>query len=183
MSTAEEERPDTEQAEEDDVTHVDSERNSLLTTTPTLRPTLLLMGLTALIGIIIGGYLSTNPTLVAGDSELTGLLWNVTLLFIILILVRLMVRLLILTRTTYSIRDDALNREFTLLLSHKNREVPIQEVRGLELTQSRIQRIFGFGTIRLLTGGTNQSLGFVKFEDIPNPKEVQSNIRELLRQR
>lgn len=57
--------------------------------------------------------------------------------------------------------------------------MPIRQLRGHEHSQSRIQTLLGYGTIRMLTGGTNQSLGFVEFEDLPDPELVRQYIRQL----
>lgn len=151
-------------------------------TTPTLRPTLLLLGLSLLFGFVIIGYLITNPTFVAGDEQLTQIVTAASILLLIIIVVRLLIRLFVLSRTNYIIRTDVLRREFSLFLRHWSREVPVRRIRGHEYSQNRIQTILGFGTVRMLTGGTNQSLGFVEFEDVPEPEKVEKYIQELTSQ-
>lgn len=149
-------------------------------TTPALKPTLLLIGLTVLVGSVSVGYLVANPQTIAGNAGLTELVWNAIGILVTLVLLRLVIRLYILSRTTYIVESDVLRREFTLLYRHHAREIPITQLRGHEFNQNRTQRLLGFGTIRLLTGGTNQSLGFLKFDDIPNPGIIRNLIRSLI---
>jgi len=151
----------------------------LLQTTPTLRPTLLLMGMSIVVGFAAIGFLLRNPTTVGGDAQLTELVRNAIAVLLLLILIRLTIRIFVLRRTRYVIREDVLRREYTLLYRHWAREVPIRQLRGHEYSQSRIQTLLGYGTIRMLTGGTNQSLGFVEFEDVPDPELVRQYIRQL----
>lgn len=151
----------------------------LLQTTPTLRPTLLLMGVNIVVGFAAIGFLLLNPTTVGGDAQLTELVTIAIVVLLLLILIRLMIRIFVLRRTRYVIREDVLRREYTLLYRHRAREVPVRQLRGHEYSQSRIQTMLGYGTIRMLTGGTNQSLGFVEFEDVPDPELVRQYIRQL----
>lgn len=149
-------------------------------TTPALKPTLLLMGLTVLVGTVTVGYLVSNPRTIAGNPGLTELVWNAIGVLCMLLLVRLTLRLYLLSRTRYVVDSDVLRREFSLLYRHHAREIPITQLRGHEFSQNRIQRLLGFGTVRLLTGGTNQSLGFLEFEDLPDPVVVRDLIRALI---
>jgi len=156
-----------------------SDGEPIYRTTPTLRPTLIFLGVTLLLGLSSIGYLFLNPTLVGGDEQLTELVQTAIGVLLLLIVVRLLIRLFILRKTKYIIRTDVLRREFTFLFRHWSREVPIRQLRGHEFSQNRIQTLLGFGTIRMLTGGTNQSLGFVEFEDVPRPGVVREHIQEL----
>lgn len=155
----------------------------LYRTTPTLRPTLIFLGASLFVGLAVVGYLFWNPTAVAGDEQLTGIVRVAVALLLVLIVVRLLIRLFVLRRTTYIVRSGALQREFRLLFRHRAREVPVHQVRGHEYSQNRIQALLGYGTIRMLTGGTNQSLGFVEFEDVPNPGLVREHVQELVARR
>lgn len=148
-------------------------------TTPTLRPTLIFIALSLFVGVVSLGYLAVNPETVAGDAQLTELVMIAIAVLLGLILLRLFIRILILRRTQYVIRSDRLERKFTLLMRHRSREVPVRQLRGHEYTQNRIQALLGYGTVRMLTGGTNQSLGFVEFEDIPNPDTVRQHVQRI----
>lgn len=149
-------------------------------TTPALKPTMLLIALTLFVGTVTVGYLVANPETVAGDPGLTELVWNAVGVLVVLLLIRLVLRLYLLSRTTYVVDVDAVRREFSLLYRHESREVPLAQLRGHEFSQNRIQRLLGFGTVRMLTGGTNRSLGFVEFEDLPRPTRVRDLLRELV---
>lgn len=149
-------------------------------TTPALKPTLLLVALTVGVGAAVVGYLVANPETVAGDPGLTELVWNAVGVLVVLLLIRLVLRLYVLSRTTYVVDSDALRREFSLLYRHESREVPTGRLRGHEFEQSRVQRLLGYGTVRVLTGGTNRSLGFLEFEDVPEPARVRDLLRALV---
>lgn len=149
-------------------------------TTPALKPTLLLISLTLFVGTVAVGYLVANPETVAGDPGLTELVWNAVGVLAVLLLVRLVLRLYLLSRTRYVIDSDAVRREFSLLYRHESREIPLAQLRGHEFSQNRVQRLLGYGTVRMLTGGTNRSLGFVEFEDLPQPARVRNLLRELV---
>lgn len=149
-------------------------------TTPALKPTLLLIALTVVVGAASVGYLVANPETVAGDPGLTELVWNAIGVLVVLLLVRFTLRLYLLSRTTYVVDSDALRREFSLLYRHESREVPMTQLRGHEFSQNRIQRLLGYGTVRVLTGGTNRSLGFLEFEDLPKPARVRDLLRALV---
>lgn len=152
-------------------------------TTPALKPTLLLIGLTVGLGAVSVGYLVTNPTAVGGDAGLTELVWNALGVLVMLVLIRLVLRLYILSRTTYVVDSGSLRREFSLMYRRRAREIPMSQLRGHEFSQSRVQRLLGYGTVRVLTGGTNQSLGFVEFEDLPEPAQVRDLVRSLIEER
>lgn len=149
-------------------------------TTPALKPTLLLIALTVTVGTAGVGYLVANPETVAGDPGLTELVWNAVGVLVVLLLVRFVLRLYVLSRTTYVVDSDALRREFSLLYRHESREIPMAQLRGHEFSQSRTQRLLGYGTVRILTGGTNRSLGFLEFENLPEPARVRNLLRALV---
>jgi|GEM_PF-5703900 len=69
----------------------------------------------------------------------------------------------------YTLTETGIRYEFTLWFRHRSREIPFARVRGHELRQDRIQRLFRVGSVSILTGGTNASLRFVEFSNVPNP--------------
>lgn len=148
-------------------------------TTPTIKPTLVAMGLTLLAGVAVEGYLMSNPEVVGGRETMEILLYVVAFLLVVA-LIRSLVRMLILERTTYVVTDQVIHREYRLLFRHVSREVPLDQLRAHELRRNRIQTLMGFGTIRFLTGGTNESLGFVAFENLLEPETVRDILRRLL---
>lgn len=148
-------------------------------TTPTIKPTLILMGLTFVVGMLIEVYLLNNPEAVGGRDAMEVLLYVVAFLLAVSLL-RFLVRMLVLERTTYQITDEVVRREYKLLFRHLSREVPLDQLKAHELRRNRIQALLGYGTVRFLTGGTNESLGFVEFENLIEPVEVRGIIRDIL---
>ncbi|WP_143704836.1 PH domain-containing protein [Haloquadratum walsbyi] len=67
-----------------------------------------------------------------------------------------------------------------MILRYNSRKAPIDELRGFEYSQDSIQTLLGYGSIRLLTGGTNQSLGFLVFENLPNAGKARNHIEDLI---
>lgn len=150
----------------------------ILETTPTIKPTLIAAGLTILVGLAVELYLLGNPQTVGGRDTMEILLYVIGAL-LVLALFRFLVRMLILERTTYQITTDTVRREYRLLYRLEAREIPLERLRAHELSKSRIQSLLGYGTIQFLTGGTNESLGFIQFENVVNPQEIQSKVREV----
>ncbi|ARS89097.1 PH domain-containing protein [Natrarchaeobaculum aegyptiacum] len=150
-------------------------------TRPTIRPALVWIGLTVLIGGTIAVALFQN-VLGLEDPELSSILGWVVVFVVAIVVARFLVRIYILTRTQYLVTDDAIRYEFTLWFRRRSRDVPFTQVRGHELDQNRVQRTFGVGTVAVLTGGTNASLGYLEFHNVPNPGRVRSIIRERTRE-
>lgn len=148
-------------------------------TTPTIKPTLLLMGITLLVGLGIESYLLQNPEAVGGEDVAEILLYIVAFVLIVAT-VRFLVRMVILERTTYQVSDEVVRRHYQLLMRHRSREIPLAHVRAHELSRNRVQSLFGYGTVRFLTGGTNESLGFVRFENLIAPEELRDVVRDVL---
>lgn len=162
----------------EEITRADRE---LLRTNPTLRPTVILLVLVGLIGGGIVWFLLRNPELVFGDETFTELVTAAVAVLTVLIIIRLIIRLIVLRRTQYIITDDMLKRETNLILYYWARKVPIEQLRGFEYSQNAIQMILSYGSIRLLTAGTNQSIGFVVFDDIPNPDVAEQILNRIIR--
>lgn len=149
-----------------------------LATTPTLRPIYVLLGLTLGLVVTVGGVLLSAPGLL-GDPAVTEIVLYAIGVLTVLVVARLGVKALVLTRTEYQIRDDALVRRYSLFYKRQVREVPLSKLRGHEYVQGRIQSLLGYGTIRFLTAGTNRSLGFLEFEHLNDPQAVRDEIRSL----
>lgn len=145
---------------------------------PTIRPVLVVLGL-VLGGAILGiGTLWVMPAL-AGGPELADVFSSAIGILVAVISGRLIVKIVVLSRTKYTIRDDAFQREYELFHRSKSREIPVEKLRGHEFSQGRIQSLLGFGTVRLLTAGTNRSLGFIEFEHLNEPERVREIIRKI----
>lgn len=161
-----------------------SERVSevLVATPPTIRPALVLFTIVLVVGGGILFGLNDNPAIIFGDETLTELAMVIVGLLTVIIALRLLIRMIILRRTMYIIATDTLKRETDLLFRYWAREVPVDQLRGFEHSKNSIQILLGYGTIRLLTAGTNQSLGFLEFEDVPSPDELETYLNHLINQ-
>ncbi|RQG87063.1 PH domain-containing protein [Natrarchaeobius halalkaliphilus] len=148
-----------------------------LRTRPTIKPPLVWI----LVTVIVGGALALASFANVYGLEDPGLASIVgwTVVFVVFVVsLRLLVRIYVLTRTTYTVTETDIRHEFSLWFRQYSREIPLDRVRGQEFQQDRIQRVFGVGTISVLTGGTNASLGYVEFQNVPNPNEVTETVRE-----
>ena len=146
---------------------------------PTIKPTLILFALTVALSAILIGAIATNPDLL-GDENLADIAIWIVVFVTLLVVLRLLVKIFVLRRTRYKISSTELQREYTLFYRRHAREIPMHRLRGLELDQGRIQTLLGYGDVRFLTGGTNQSLGFLSFENLDNPDEIRDEIRAAL---
>lgn len=155
--------------------------NVLFESNPSLRPTIariVVVGV-AVVAVIVG--LSANTDALGQDTAetLTGVVAALGLLLV----VRYLGRLYVLRSTSYVVTETELRREFALFLVRSSREIPIHQLRGIDLTQTVFQRLFGHGSLAFLTAGPDRSLGFLAFEDVPDPEARRDSIRELLRDR
>lgn len=148
----------------------------LLRTRPTIKPVLAWIALSVAIGGGLLAWLLSTPDVI-GDPQLAGTLGLVVGLVLALVLVRFVLRLYVLTRTQYVVTDRVVLREFTLIYRRHTRELPLAQLRGQDLDQSRLQTILGVGTVTVLTAGTNHSLGYVEFSHVPHPQRVYDTIR------
>lgn len=137
--------------------------------------------------IKLAGVLVIVVTLVAlvfslgGESDLNGIVSALALTGVIVALMaafNLFVRVLILRRTTYFIHAGRLEKKFDFVFRRTEREIPLDRIRGVELNQNALQRVFDYGSLVFLTAGPNRSLGFLEFGYIPNPEENRQLIRE-----
>ncbi|RKD93560.1 PH domain-containing protein [Halopiger aswanensis] len=148
-------------------------------TTPMLRPVLLLLSSVLLCGTVALAIPMFRPDLF-GDPVIAEIVQYAIAVLVTVTVVRFSVQLVVLWRTRYEIRDDALIRRYNLAYKRTVRKIPVSKLRGHEFTQSRYQASLGVGTIRLLTAGTNRSLGFLAFEHLREPEVVQAHIQRLL---
>ncbi|WP_277552353.1 PH domain-containing protein [Halobaculum limi] len=139
-------------------------------TNPTIKPTLIALGLAIVVVLAIVGVILSNQRALGGQS-IAEIAAQVVAIVGLLIGLRLLLRIFILTRTTYSVNTERIQRKYTLFLRTSKREVPIQMVRSSQLEQSRIQKILGYGSIRV-----NEGLGGIRLEHVENPHEVQDVI-------
>lgn len=143
-------------------------------TMPTVKPTLVWIGVVAVLGGLAMAYLLVRPTAL-GDAASTTVLFRVVFLLTLILEIRFLVRLYVLRRTTYRLDSDAVQRRYELFYRSYQREVPLGRVRSHEVRQNRVQRFLGYGTISL-----NEGLGGIELEDIPEPFEKYEALRDVL---
>lgn len=147
-------------------------------TMPTVRPVLVMLGVVLAAGVGSIGLLAIAPAIVGG-AALAEIIGSAIAILVTIVAARLLIKIAVLSRTRYTIREDAFQREYELFYRSQSREIPVEKLRGHEYTQSRIQSFLGFGTVRLLTAGTNRSLGFIEFEHLDDPERVRHVVRTL----
>lgn len=143
---------------------------------PSVRPLIISLVLTLLVAGILFVLITSSGLDSPTESTLSWVLGLVT----VVLSLRLLTKMFVLTRTKYVVTTTQLRREFKLFYRMRTRELPLSQLRGVELSRSTTQALFGFGDLRFLTAGTNQSLGFLTFEQIPNPVQQRDEIREQL---
>jgi uncharacterized membrane protein YdbT with pleckstrin-like domain len=179
-STADESTADESTADESTTVRRDQRGSRVLYETgPSLRPAVVKLGIALVVGVVVVGYVLTNPGLFGSQQNAEIGAYVVTLIAL-LVLVRYAIRAYLLKRYRYTVTDDAVRWEYSLLYKTQSRELPFSKIRGHEFRQDRIESILGFGTVAFLSGGTNQSLGFLTFENVANPDEVRETVRERL---
>lgn len=158
----------------------DGEPEVLHRTSPLLRPTLALVGVVLATALAVVVVVSRDPSLVGG-VEFAELVVNGVVILAALLLIRLGMTLLILWRTTYVVHEEGFRKEYELAYHSKSRDLPVEQLRGREHERGRFETLFNCATIRLLTGGTDRSLGFVEFVHIPDPETVDDAISTVRR--
>lgn len=168
-----------EDVKEDTSESIPNEEDSIiLETGPLLKPTILLMFSIIVTGVILIGAIFTDPDLVGGPT-IAEIVVNAILILVVIILLRYLVKLIILDRMTYIVHDDGFQIEYTLFYRRYARELPVEELRGKEYERGRFETLFGCATIRLLTGGTDRSIGFIEFKSVREPKLVNNAISQV----
>lgn len=150
----------------DDATPVESH--------PTIRPTVIQMVVILIVGITLILYLRGNPELLGERQRTQIAIIGVTLL-VVLGELRLLVRAIVFTKTTYTVTDDRVKKEYQLFFRREQTEIPFDLVRSHEFSQSRIESVLGYGTIRL-----NRGLGTLQLENVERPHALNDAIRSRL---
>lgn len=135
-------------------------------TSPTIRPVLVWMVITVVLAAAVIGYVASNVEAVGGP-DIANVLVQVVLAIAVLVLIRLAIKMFVLTRTEYLVDADRIRRQYSLLMRTWEREVPAEMIRSRELRQSRIQKLLGYGTIEI-----NRGLGDIRLENVANPHEI-----------
>jgi len=157
----------------------DPEAEVVIETTPSIKPALVYLGVTFLVGLAVVGYIFQNPSLL-GDPETTEVALNVAVILWAIALARLLFRIYVLARTTYFITTRAVRREYNILYREWSRELPLVQVRGHDRSRNRLQQTFNIGTIAFLTAGSARSPGHLEFVHIADDDEVRQQARGLI---
>ena len=143
-------------------------------THPTLRPTLIWLGIVTALGAGLVATIWTNPGLVGGAGTANVLIQAVGLVTVLGIL-RFLVRVYVLRQTEYVVDGETVTRQYELFFRTWQRTVPLAKVRSHELRQSRVQKLLGYGTISL-----NQGLGAIELENVSGPHELYDAVSTLV---
>lgn len=153
------------------------EATVLFTTAPSIKPTLAGIVATVAVAIVlVGGVFALG--LDSATAETAALVVGVVALLAVL---RLLFRAYVLRQTTYTVTETDIRREYAFLFRRSAREIPLHKLRGLHLSKTPFQTLFGIGTLRFLTAGPNGSLGFVAFDNVAATADHRETIRELMR--
>lgn len=144
---------------------------------PSTKPAAVAIAITFVVSVLLAAYLALAQPLGPDNSPtaaaVVGLLGGVLVL-------RYVVRLVVLSYLTYVITDEGLRREFELLYSQRTRELPIHQVRAVELDASTFETLMGYGTLRFLSSGANHGLGYMSFDATPDPERRRDLVRDLV---
>lgn len=148
--------------------------NLPIETRPTIRPVLVWVFLTIFVGSALVIYISRNVEKVGGPS-VAEVTMQVVAVIAILIVIRFAIRAFILTRTTYEVGENYVRREYTLLLRTRAQIVPTEVIRSIEMSQSRVQKLMGYGTISM-----NKGLGDIRLENLRKPHETHGALADIV---
>ncbi|WP_162224335.1 PH domain-containing protein [Halorussus amylolyticus] len=164
---------------ESGATTPESERKTVSTpirTHPTVRPTLIWLGVVTVLGVGVIAAIWTNTDLVGGPQVANVVIQAVGLLTLLGIL-RFLARVYVLRQTKYVVDEDTITRQYELFFRTWQRTVPVSKVRSHELRQSRVQKLLGYGTISL-----NQGLGAIELENVTSPHSLYDDVSTLVEQ-
>jgi len=143
-------------------------------THPTLRPTLVWLGIVTVVGVGLIAAIGAAPGVLGGAGTATVVMRAVALLTGLGV-VRFLVRLYVLRQTEYVVDGDTVTRQYELFFRTWQRTVPLSKVRSHELRQSRVQKLLGYGTISL-----NQGLGAIELENVSGPHALYDDLSTLV---
>ncbi len=161
----------------DPATDGDSAAEVLLTTTPSARPTGVVLGAAVLAGLVAVGSLLATPEAL-GDPGTTRVGVYIVALVFALVVARLLVRIYLLTRFRYVLTERALRWEYSLFHRSRSRELPLGQLRGFERSQSRIQAALGVATVEFLTAANARGLGHLAFENVAESERLRRLVRD-----
>lgn len=145
-------------------------------TTPSTKLVKLWLGFTLLVGLPVTGYLLAVPD-AFGTEGFGGVAGIFAALLTTVGVGRYAVRWLVLRRTTYTVTEGNVRREYELLYRAFSRDLPLEMLRSVELSRSRTESLLGLGSVRMLTTGGSRSMGYLGFDNVTDPEELRDAIR------
>lgn len=139
-------------------------------THPTLRPTAVWLGIVVMSGLSAVLYLMRARSSFS-NPEAIDIFVQAVITLTLLVSFRFLIRMYIFKRTRYVVDAESVTRKYDLFFKSRRNEVPLSMVRSSELTQSRLQKLLGCGTIKL-----NEGLGSLELENVPDPHELNDTI-------
>lgn len=138
-----------------------------------------LIAITVAVGLVALGIWLGEPL---GGVDAVQVFFALVFVLCVISFINLAFKIVLLRSTKYIVDDDILVKKFNLMYLKSEREIPIHQMRGVELNKNPLESLFGYGTLVFLTAGPNRSLGFVEFEHITNPEEHRDAIRALVQE-
>lgn len=146
--------------------------------TPSIIPPLFALSVAVGIGVVTSGILVVYTS---SETQILRTILGIITVLCLIVAANRLATIIILRNTSYLLDEDLLRKQFRLMYRKSEREIPIHQLRGVELNRGRFQTLLGYGTIVFLTAGPNRSLGFVEFQHIQDPEQFRDEVRSLLR--
>jgi hypothetical protein len=127
-------------------------------------------------GLQISGYNSALSKLNSANGMLATYLFYLWLVLLLIGVLLLLVRYLRWIRTVYAVTSHRVIVQKGIL-GKDFHEIPVTQVRGVDVRQSFFQRILGFGTVRVSSEG-GSTLGNEDWKGIPKPFRFQKMIED-----
>jgi uncharacterized membrane protein YdbT with pleckstrin-like domain len=143
----------------------------LMRTTPTIKPELIQLAVSLVIGLSIIAVLYGNPQLL-GTVEATNIALILVQIVLAILIIRIAVQIIIIRNTVYTITDRHIRREYDLLGRNESREVPYKQIRSVGYSQGIIENLLNIGSISI-----NQGLGDLELTSIPDSDEAHDIIQ------
>lgn len=145
---------------------------TLFETKPTVKPAAIRLGIILFVGLLLIFVLTSDPQLL-GNAETTNVALLVIQLLVFIAVVRVVITVVVLLRTTYVVTPKMVRREYDLLFRHHRREVPHERIRSVQFDQTPLENFLGFGTVAV-----NQGLGELRMPNLRDPYEMIETVRE-----
>lgn len=158
------------------MTETDSTTDSI-EFTPTVRPLLLKWGVVAAISIAAVAFLVFR-----GSGGFPTVMLSLLALLLLLFTVRTIIQSYVLLRTQYEVSPDVVRSSYDVLFKYSEHEVPTERVRGIRVRQSRFERLFGLGSLELVTSGENVGVSRLRIQHVANPKSKKTELADRVRE-